>query len=242
MPKRKSPIRAKSKRRTRRKNRLIAVAVAIAGLAATSGAIASTQPFSEANPFESSIPNTINGSGGISSIDVGEPNLGDLIPSFPGLPGGTFPSTPGGIPGSVGDILNGGLGDIFGGESGAIPKIFKDILGGNMGGILESILGVLTSQNTIFGEISKVVLGDGWEGIDGDGNPQTPPNPYEVRLPQEKDDETGLITHSPIVVRRDKANQYDQELGRAMAAPMLAEEGQRWLGVRPRLVQNPAIG
>ncbi|NJM99408.1 MAG: hypothetical protein HC800_21745, partial [Phormidesmis sp. RL_2_1] len=101
--------------------------------------------------------------------------------------------------------------------------------GGNMGGILESILGVLTSQNTIFGEISKVVLGDGWEGIDGDGNPQTPPNPYEVRLHQEKDDETGLITHSPIVVRRDKANQYDQELGRAMAAPMLAEEGQRWL-------------
>lgn len=227
MSKRKSKFRAK--RQSRRRNRLIAVAVAIAGLAATSGAMASTQPFSEANPFESSIPNAINGSGEINGIDVGEPNLGDLIPSFPGLPGGSFPATPGGIPGSVGDIINGGLGEIFGGESGPIPKIFKDILSGNMGGILESIMGVLTSQNTIFDEISKVVLGDGWEGIDGDGDKATPPDPYKVRLPQEKDEETGLITRSPIVLRRDKANQYDQELGRAMAAPMLAEEGQRWL-------------
>ncbi len=220
MSKRKS--KSRPKRRSRRRNRLIAVAVAITGFAATSGAMASTQPFSEANPFESSIPNAIKGSGGINGIDVGEPNLGDLIPSFPGLPGGNFPSTPG-------DILNGGLGEILGGEPGPIPKIFKDILSGNMGGILESIMGVLTSQNTIFDEISKVVLGDGWDGIDGDGDKATPPDPYKVRLPQEKDEETGLITRSPIVLRRDKANQYDQELGRAMAAPMLAEEGQRWL-------------
>ncbi|NJM99964.1 MAG: hypothetical protein HC800_25010 [Phormidesmis sp. RL_2_1] len=194
----------------------------------TTGAIASTQPFSTENPFEADIASTINGSGG--NFVEGGPSIGDLVPSFPGLPGSSFPSTPGGgIPGTIEDVVNGGLGEIFGGSSGPVPKIFKDILSGNMGGILDSILGVLTSQNEIFGEISKVVLGDGWEGIEGDGDPETPPDPYKVRLPQEKDEEMGLLTRSPIVLRRDKANQYDQELGRAMAAPMLAEAGQQWL-------------
>lgn len=216
----------------------LATAVTVASLTATAGAIsfypgsaaASTQPLSSDNPFETDIPSTLNSSGGVNGIDVGEPTIGDIIPSFPGLPDGGFPSTPGGIPGSIGDVINGGVGEVFGGASGPVPSIFKDILSGNMGGILDSILGVLTSQNEIFEEMSKVVLGDGWEGADGDGNQETPPNPYKVRLPQDgKDEETGLLTRSPIVLRRDKANQYDQELSRAMAAPMLAEEGEKWL-------------
>ena len=221
--------KSRSKRKSRRRKRLTTAAALVAGLAATSGAIASTLPLSSSNPFEVDIPSTINGSGNIAPGEPSFGDLGDLVPSFPGLPGSDFPSTPGGIPGTIEDVVNGGLGEIFGGDSGPVPKIFKDILSGNMGGILDSILGVLTSQNEIFGEISKVVLGDGWQGIEGDGNPETPPDPYKVRLPQEKDEETGLITRSPIVVRRDKANQYDQELSRAMAAPMLAEEGEKWL-------------
>ena len=211
---------------------LVAATVVVASLSAIPKAIASTQPFSTDNPFETDIPSAVSNSGssGINGIDVGEPSIGDILPSFPGLPGGGFPSTPDGIPGSVEDILNGGIENVLGGKSSPVPSIFKDILNGNMGSILETILGVLTSQNEIFEEMSQVVLGDGWEDADGDGNNKTPPNPYRVRLPQDGDDEdVGLITRSSIVLRRDKANQYDQELGRAMAAPMLAEEGEKWL-------------
>lgn len=240
----------KAKDTSKHKRRLTVAAIALSAVAATTGAIAATQPLNGTeNPFESDIPSAINGSGG-SSIAPGEPSLGslgelgdlggndlgslgglgDIIPSFPGIPGGSFPSSPG-TEGSGGlkDIFMGGLGDIFDRAGGPTPKIFKDILSGNMGGVLESILGILVGQNEIFGEISAVVLGDGWEKIDGDGNPDTPPDPYKVRLPQEKDEESGILTRSPIVVRRDKANQYDQELSRAMAAPMLAEQGDRWL-------------
>ena len=228
---------AQPKTKPQRKRRWAVVMISLSAIATATGAIASTQPFSSDNPFESDIPSAINGSG--SNIAAGEPSIGDLgdlgglgdiIPSFPGLPGGGFPSSPSGGSGSGGsfrDIFMGGLGNIFGDAGGPAPKIFKDILNGNMGGVLESILGILTSQNDIFGEISSVVLGDGWESADGDGNPDTPPNPYKIRLPQEEsDEEAGILTRSPIVSRRDKANQYDQELGRAMAAPMLAEAGR----------------
>ena len=230
---------AQSKIKPLRKRRWAAVVISLSAIASTTRAVASTQPFSSDNPFESDIPSAINGSG--SNIADGESSLSDfgnlggfddVIPSFPGLPGNGFPSSPGGgsSGGSFGDIFMGGLGNIFGSAGGPAPKIFKDILNGNMGGVLESILGILTSQNEIFGEISSVVLGDGWEGADGDGNPSTPPNPYKLRLPQEEsDEEAGILTRSPIVSRRDKANQYDQELGRAMAAPMLAEAGDLWL-------------
>lgn len=223
--------KSRSKRRSRRRNRLSAAVVVVVSLAVTGGANASTQPLSSDNPFETDVPSAINSSGSVNGIDVGEPTIGDIIPNFPGLPNGGFPETPSDIAGTVGDILNGDISAVVGDAipGGSIPKIFKDILNGNMGSILDSILGVLTSQNEIFGEISQVVLGDGWEGVDGDGKKETPPDPYKVRLPQEKDEETGLLTRSPIVLRRDKANQYDQELGRAMAAPMLAEKGEEWL-------------
>jgi len=232
-------VQTRSKAKPKRKRRFATVVISLSAIATATGAIASTQPFSSDNPFESSIPSAINGSGGGSNIAAGEPSIGDLgslggfgdiIPSFPGLPEGGFPSSPGSSGGSFEDIFMGGLGNIFGNAGGPAPKIFKDILNGNMGGVLESILGILTSQNEIFGEISSVVLSDGWESADGDGNPNTPPNPYKIRLPKEEsDEETGILTRSPIVSRRDKANQYDQELGRAMAAPMLAEAGDQWL-------------
>jgi len=221
---------------------MLTTATLFVGLtAATTGyAIASTQPFARENPFETSIPDSINRSGNVNSIVTGEPAIGDIVPNFPGLPDDAFPTTPGTIVGTVGEVLGGGaLGEgaidilgsaIPGGLPPAVPQIFRDILGGNMGGILNSILGVLTSQNEIFSEVSKVVLGDGWEGIDGDANTDTPPDPYKVRLPQtERAQRTGPLTRSEIVLRRDQANQYDQELGRAMAAPMLAERGDAWL-------------
>ena len=232
-------VKTRSKAKPKRKRRLATAVISISAIATATGAIASTQPFSSDNPFEFDIPSAINGSEGSNSIAAGEPSFedlgnlggfGDIIPSFPGLPQGGFPSSPGSSGGSFEDIFIGGLGNIFGNAGGPAPKIFKDILNGDMGGVLESILGILTSQNEIFGEISSVVLGDGWEGADGDGNPNTPPNPYKIRLPKEdSDEETGILTRSPIVSRRDKANQYDQELGRAMAAPMLAEAGDQWL-------------
>lgn len=232
-------VQPQSRTKPKRRRRFATAVISLSAIATATGAIASTQPLSSENPFESDIPSAINGSGGGSNIAAGEPSFGDLgnlggfgdiIPSFPGLPEGGFPSSPGSSGGSLEDIFMGGLGNIFGKAGGPAPKIFRDILNGNVGGVLESILGILTSQNEIFGEISSVVLGDGWEGADSDGNPNTPPNPYKIRLPEkESDEETGILTRSPIVSRRDKANQYDQELGRAMAAPMLAEAGDQWL-------------
>ena len=210
-----------------RRHRLMTAATLLIGLATASGAIASTQPFASDNPFESSIPGASSDNG----IAAGEPAIGEIIPSFPGLPTGGFPSTPGSAGGSLENIIVGGVGNILGTPvPGVVPKIFKDILNGSMGGLLESLLGVLTSQNKIFEEVSKVVLGDGWEEIDSDGNANTPPDPYRVRMPQPEDAEkTGPLTRSEIVLRRDQANHYDQELGRAMAAPMLAEKGDEWL-------------
>ncbi|MEO0516277.1 MAG: hypothetical protein AAF171_03140 [Cyanobacteria bacterium P01_A01_bin.116] len=232
-------VQPQSRTKPKRRRRFATAVISLSAIATATGAIASTQPLSSENPFESDIPSAINGSGGGSNIAAGEPSFGDsgnlggfgdIIPSFPGLPEGGFPSSPGSSGGSLEDIFMGGLGGIFGKAGGPAPKIFRDILNGNVGGVLESILGILTSQNEIFGEISSVVLGDGWEGADSDGNPNTPPNPYKIRLPEkESDEETGILTRSPIVSRRDKANQYDQELGRAMAAPMLAEAGDQWL-------------
>ena len=163
----------------KRKHHLAAAVISLSAIATTTSAIASTQPFETDNPFESDIPSIVNGSGGSSNIAPGEPtfdelgSLGDIIPSFPGLPDGRFPSSPSGGGSSLKDIFMGGLGDIFGRAGGPAPKIFKDIITGNMGGVLESILGILINQNDIFSKISSVVLGDGWEEMDGDGNPDT---------------------------------------------------------------------
>ena len=234
-----SNVQPRSKTKPERKNRFATAVISLSAIATATGAIASTQPFSSENPFESDIPSAINGSGDGSNIAVGEPSFkdlgnlgsfGDIIPSFPGLPQGGFPPSPGNRDGSLKDIFTGTVGNIFNSSSGPAPQIFRDILSGNMGGVLESILGILTSQNEIFGEISSTVLGDGWEDADSDGDSNTPPNPYRIRLPQtDSDEEAGILTRSPIVSRRDKANQYDQELGRAMAAPMIAEAGNQWL-------------
>lgn len=221
-----------SKAKTRK--RLTAAVVIVSGLAAATGAIASTQPLSSENPFESDIPRIINGSSSGNGFVAGGPSLGDMYPSFPGVPNGGYSSIPGGSSssGSLEGMITDGIGDLIGSDiPDYVPSIFKDIFSGNMGGILETIMGVLTNQNSIFDEISKVVLGDGW-GSAG-GNPGTPPDPYKIRLPQpEKAEKTGMLTRSPIVLRRDQANQYDQELGRAMAAPMLAEQGEEWLAAQ----------
>lgn len=228
--------------RSRYRRKLAAAAVTIASLAVTPIAIASTQPFSTDNPFETNdLPNIVNGTS--SKTPPESPPLGQNIPNFPGIPGGA-PTTPGGASGDTGDILGtvgdiynggdilGGIGNVLGGSQGGerVPSLFKDILNGNIDGILGSIFDILTSQNEIFDEVSKIVLGDGWEGAGG-GEKGSTPDPYKVRLPQEgeSDEATGIITRSPIVLRRDKANQYDQALGRAMAAPMLAEQGDKWL-------------
>ncbi|EDX82748.1 hypothetical protein S7335_1051 [Synechococcus sp. PCC 7335] len=168
---------------------------------------------------------------------AGNGSMGELgsIFDLSGLENGQFPS-------SGSDVFNIGLGSIFGKGSGPVPEIFDDIMNGDMGGILETVFGVLIGENRIFEEMMEVVLGDDWKDIDGDGKKSTPPDPYKVRLPNKKDKsidrndsknkEGGILTRSPIVLRRDRANAYDQTLGRAMAAPMLAEAGNKWLGAQ----------
>lgn len=121
----------KRKSTSQRKRCLTAVAVLLSSAVTTAGAIASTQSFETDNPFSASIPDIISDSGG-SGIVAGEPNIADfepsledLMPNFPGLPGGLLPTSPG-------EIINGGLGGIFEGAGGQVPKIFKDVLSGNM--------------------------------------------------------------------------------------------------------------
>ncbi|MEM8716318.1 MAG: hypothetical protein AAGE92_11175, partial [Cyanobacteria bacterium P01_G01_bin.4] len=214
---------------------------------------ATIQPLGTDNPFAVDdipglIPSTTGGSTESSGIDVGEG--GSRFPNFPGLPEGSLPDSPGGdILGTVNDVLKNpteGVIDILGrtmpgGLPAGVPDIFRDILSGDIGGILGGIFDIFTTESDLFADISKIVLGDGWGGAGSDGKAETPPDPYKVRLPtageiatsrdtpDEQEKPIGLLTRNPIVYRRDQANQYDQELARAMAAPMLGEMGQAWI-------------
>lgn len=91
---------------------------------------------------------------------------------------------------------------------------------------LDYLLGQLEKVDPIFETIMDVALGDDWGGIQSaDGEL---PEPYELRTTKPSKG-PGILSNSPVVQQRDLANLYDQESARAIAAPILGEQGKTWL-------------
>jgi hypothetical protein len=88
------------------------------------------------------------------------------------------------------------------------------------------LLGQIEKVDPIFETIMDVALGDGWGDLKDENG--TLPEPYELRTTQPSKG-PGILTHSPVVQQRDLANLYDQESARAIAAPVLGEQGKTWL-------------
>lgn len=91
---------------------------------------------------------------------------------------------------------------------------------------LEYLLGQLGKVDPIFETIMDVALGDDWGGIQNENGEL--PDPYELRTTKPSKG-PGLLSNSPVVQQRDLANLYDQESARAIAAPVLGEQGKTWL-------------
>ena len=91
---------------------------------------------------------------------------------------------------------------------------------------LDHLLGQLEKVDPIFETIMDVALGDDWGGIQSEDGDL--PNPYELRT-TEPSKGPGILSNSPVVQQRDLANLYDQESARAIAAPVLGEQGKTWL-------------
>ena len=92
---------------------------------------------------------------------------------------------------------------------------------------LEQILGELKRDSPILETIMDESLGDIWENLKTATGSDSP-NPYEIRVTPESRG-AGVLSTSPVVRQRDLANLYDQETARAMAAPVLGEDGDQWL-------------
>ncbi|MEL7353915.1 MAG: hypothetical protein AAFN38_21005 [Cyanobacteria bacterium J06560_5] len=92
---------------------------------------------------------------------------------------------------------------------------------------MDYLLGQLGKVDPIFETIMDVALGDDWGGIQNENGEL--PNPYELRTTNPSRG-PGILSHSPVVQQRDLANLYDQESARAIAAPVLGEQGETWLG------------
>ncbi|WP_141242184.1 hypothetical protein [Leptolyngbya sp. BC1307] len=92
---------------------------------------------------------------------------------------------------------------------------------------LDYLLGQLEKVDPIFETIMDVALGD--DGLNDlkDENGELP-EPYELRTTKPSNG-PGILNHSPVVRQRDLANLYDQESARAIAAPVLGEQGKTWL-------------
>mgnify|MGYP001791533886 CR=1 FL=1 len=91
---------------------------------------------------------------------------------------------------------------------------------------LDYLLGQLEKVDPIFETIMDVALGDDWGGIQS-GNGELP-EPYELRTTKPSTG-PGVLSNSPVVQQRDLANLFDQESARAIAAPVLGEQGKTWL-------------
>lgn len=91
---------------------------------------------------------------------------------------------------------------------------------------LEYLLGELEKVDPIFETIMDVALGDDWGGIQSENGEL--PDPYELRTTKPSTG-PGILSNSPVVQQRDLANLYDQESARAIAAPVLGEQGRTWL-------------
>jgi hypothetical protein len=92
---------------------------------------------------------------------------------------------------------------------------------------LEYLLGQMGKADPIFETIMDVALGDGWGELKSETGSEVP-DPFEVRTTNPSKG-PGLLNHSPVVQQRDLANLYDQESARAIAAPVLGEQGKTWL-------------
>ncbi|MEO1396086.1 MAG: hypothetical protein AAFV90_24575 [Cyanobacteria bacterium J06634_5] len=91
---------------------------------------------------------------------------------------------------------------------------------------LDYMLGQLGKADPIFETIMDVALGDNWGDIKSENGEL--PDPYELRTTKPSKG-PGMLNHSPVVQQRDLANLYDQESARAIAAPVLGEQGKTWL-------------
>jgi hypothetical protein len=92
---------------------------------------------------------------------------------------------------------------------------------------LEQLETQLNKTDPILETMMKVALGQNWDTVKSTTN-ATMPDPYKVRTIQ-TDVSPGVLTTNSIVRQRDTANLYDQELGRAIAAPLLGQTGQETL-------------
>ncbi|MEL7316452.1 MAG: hypothetical protein AAFN08_16135, partial [Cyanobacteria bacterium J06559_3] len=89
------------------------------------------------------------------------------------------------------------------------------------------LLGQLGKTDPIFETIMDVALGDEWGDLKSDTGAEVP-DPFEIRTTNPSKG-PGLLNHSPVVQQRDLANLYDQESARAIAAPVLGEQGKTWM-------------
>jgi len=92
---------------------------------------------------------------------------------------------------------------------------------------MDYLLGQLGKVDPIFETIMDVALGDDWGGIQNENGEL--PDPYELRTTNPSRG-PGILSNSPVIQQRDLANLYDQESARAIAAPVLGEQGETWLG------------
>jgi hypothetical protein len=92
---------------------------------------------------------------------------------------------------------------------------------------LSQIQEQIAKGESLLNTIMKGGLGGAWDEILAKTGTQTP-DPYQVRT-ADQSMTGGVLETNPIVQKRDSANLYDQELTRAMAAPVLGETGRKWL-------------
>ncbi len=85
----------------------------------------------------------------------------------------------------------------------------------------------IAKGESILSTIMKGGLGGAWDEIQSKTGTKTP-DPYQIRT-ADKAITVGVLTNNPIVQKRDAANLYDQELSRAMVAPVIGETGRKWL-------------
>jgi hypothetical protein len=127
---------------------------------------------------------------------------------------------------------------------GGIGQEWQQWVLGNYQNPLAQIQAQITNGKSILEQLMKGGLGDFWQQIQSVTGSQAP-DPYAVRT-TDKALTTGVLNSNPIVGKRDAANLYDQELGRAMAAPVLGTQGQTWIEQKAQrtsgLVENNQQG
>lgn len=84
-----------------------------------------------------------------------------------------------------------------------------------------------SETDPILETMMQVALGGSWDEMKSTTD-STLPDPYKVRTAKTPIS-SGVLTTNPVIRQRDVANLYDQELGRAMAAPIIGQTGRETL-------------